>query len=603
MGKITNNKFSIQEAFNSCSYVVPDYQREYVWEEKNIIELLDDIKDEFELDAKSEYFIGTVIVAKNEDKYELIDGQQRLTSIFLSLSAFAQKLGSPYLENITKTLSNTKINDDGDIVPEFKLELQYENTQDFIEQIINTNIDKLIGETDEDELKGSKRNLFVVYKTIFTYLKQNFKDDAELKKFYAYFSNKINFIQIETDISSALKIFETINSKGVGLNPMDLLKNLIFRQVKKEQFNTIKVEWKKIINLLEKDKKKPLRFLRYFIMANYKVKNAKGEAIVREDEIYTWITDSENAKQCNYEKAPFDFVKKMQQNVKDYINFSKGKDINGDNNPYLDNIKYLSGSSSQHLVLLLAARDLPKETFNYLVKQIEVLLFYYLITKTQTKDLERKLSVWAEELREICKLDNKTQKSKINDFVKENFLIDLKEKNNRFKTSFIELYSGELQKYRLKYILAKLSQYVDNEYLTKKEYDNLNQYLEKEIEIEHILPNNPTAELKNEFEEKYGKDEYDEWSCMLGNLTLLEKPINGAIGRDYFDLKKPEYSKSNIRLTKSISKIENVGKNTAINRINGYLKSFDEWNKETIQERQEMLFNLATNVWKLEELN
>ena len=77
------------------------------------------------------------------------------------------------------------------------------------------------------------------------------------------------FIQISTDVSSALKIFETINERGVGLNPMDLLKNLLFTQVKPEEFTRLKAEWKKITAPLERHKEKPLRFLRYFIMANY----------------------------------------------------------------------------------------------------------------------------------------------------------------------------------------------------------------------------------------------------------------------------------------------------------------------------------------------
>jgi uncharacterized protein with ParB-like and HNH nuclease domain len=60
------------------------------------------------------------------------------------------------------------------------------------------------------------------------------------------------FIQISTDVSSALKIFETINERGVGLNPMDLLKNLLFTQVKPSQFTQLKDEWKKITKPLER---------------------------------------------------------------------------------------------------------------------------------------------------------------------------------------------------------------------------------------------------------------------------------------------------------------------------------------------------------------
>ena len=100
------------------------------------------------------------------------------------------------------------------------------------------------------------------------YLKDTYDDAAQLRKYWGYLANKVVFIQISTDVSSALKIFETINERGVGLNPMDLLKNLLFTNVRLDQFTQLKDEWKKITKPLEKAKEKPLRFLRYFLMAN-----------------------------------------------------------------------------------------------------------------------------------------------------------------------------------------------------------------------------------------------------------------------------------------------------------------------------------------------
>lgn len=60
MAKIENHKYTIEEAFKSCFYIVPDYQREYVWEDKEVFLLLDDI-DEQVGSTTSEYFIGTVL--------------------------------------------------------------------------------------------------------------------------------------------------------------------------------------------------------------------------------------------------------------------------------------------------------------------------------------------------------------------------------------------------------------------------------------------------------------------------------------------------------------------------------------------------------------
>lgn len=81
---------------------------------------------------------------------------------------------------------------------------------------------------------------------MYRYLLDNYEDQGSLKKLWGYLATNVVFIQISTDVSSALKIFETINERGVGLNPMDLLKNLLFTQVAHSDFTKLKNEWKKI---------------------------------------------------------------------------------------------------------------------------------------------------------------------------------------------------------------------------------------------------------------------------------------------------------------------------------------------------------------------
>lgn len=90
MARIENHKFTIDEAFRECFYVVPDYQREYVWTDKQITQLLEDIDEQMD-SSSSEYFIGTILVSPRDGEkghYDVIDGQQRLTTTFLILCAF-----------------------------------------------------------------------------------------------------------------------------------------------------------------------------------------------------------------------------------------------------------------------------------------------------------------------------------------------------------------------------------------------------------------------------------------------------------------------------------------------------------------------------------
>src|ERR1700686_2742363 len=98
MAKIEDHKYTVQEAFRECFYVVPDYQREYVWTEKEVQQLLQDIDEELDVADRHEYFIGTVLVSPTAQKshLEVIDGQQRLPTFFLLLCALRQRFkGEP----------------------------------------------------------------------------------------------------------------------------------------------------------------------------------------------------------------------------------------------------------------------------------------------------------------------------------------------------------------------------------------------------------------------------------------------------------------------------------------------------------------------------
>ncbi|HUS19373.1 MAG TPA: DUF262 domain-containing protein, partial [Terriglobales bacterium] len=233
---------------------------------------MDDIAEQIEGGATREYFIGMVLVSETAEKnhYEVIDGQQRLTTLFLMLCALRHLFrGEPQYQTINSLISTSYTSMQGDTRTSLKLEPRYENAGDVMAKIVQLDADpngtrngvKAAGIVSF----GSLQNLLNAYDTVYHYLQDNFPDSAELRKYWGYLANNVVFIQISADVSSALKIFETINERGVGLNPMDLLKNLLFTHVKADEFSRLKDEWKKVTKPLEKAKEKPLRFLRYFL--------------------------------------------------------------------------------------------------------------------------------------------------------------------------------------------------------------------------------------------------------------------------------------------------------------------------------------------------
>ena len=118
------------------------------------------------------------------------------------------------------------------------------------------------------------------------------------------------------------------------------------------------------------------------------------------------------------------------------------------------------------------------------------------------------------------------------------------------------------------------------------------------LEIEHILPDTPTVALREKWAGESPGASYDDYKNKLGNLTLLEKPINIVAGNDFYAAKQSEYRKSNNYLTRSLVELTTVGQNTSISRINEKLKSFPAWGAASIDKRHGLLISLARDVWK-----
>ena len=375
---------------------MPDYQREYVWETEQVEQLLTDINGELagnDPAAAPEYFIGSIVVCPGADGVlELIDGQQRMTTLFLILCAIRDRLkelSKTSLDALSHQIAATSVDVTGREHFRYRLDLQYEDSGDILVRVAE-------GQSSEADRAGTRSiaNIRNAYSVALEFLMREFRDDASaLRGFYGYLINKVKLIRIQTqDVAKALKIFETINDRGVGLDSMDLLKNLLFMKAKRDDFENLKTRWKELQDIIFEMGEKPLRFLRYFIFSRYDVET------LREDEIYGWF--SKNEKLCGYASKPLDFAKDLLSAAQAYRNFLNGKSYDGKKNRFLENLQLLGGKAArQHLILLLAGRHLPADLFDQLAREVEELFFNYVITREQTRDFERNFARWAVELR------------------------------------------------------------------------------------------------------------------------------------------------------------------------------------------------------------
>ena len=154
-----------------------------------------------------------------------------------------------------------------------------------------------------------------------------------------------------------------------------------------------------------------------------------------------------------------------------------------------------------------------------------------------------------------------------------------------------------MQKYRLRYILAKLTQHIDIEAYGEIEYTKWLKKYTNSFEIEHIFPQNPSDRAAEEF----GEFEDQEIANRLGNLVLVEKPINASVGNKPYSEKCTGYRQSKLLLTHALAERPQIGCNTKIDRAVANLNPFEKWNEDAVKQRQGKLTELARSIWGLPE--
>lgn len=206
---------------NNYEFIIPIYQRLYSWNEEQIIELLDDIKN-----AKDEYFIGNVVTCKKDGLYHLVDGQQRLSTIlFLCIW---------YCKNNTK--NSDEIPEDENVKKIFDFAFLKENNtnknhydRSRIQMPLRKDDENALFWYNFDEIKNPKiKNALKVF-------------DKYLKDSDEFFANllekvKINFIELGDNINLN-EYFVRMNSTGIKLNPVDILKARLLSLLQ-DEYNT-----------------------------------------------------------------------------------------------------------------------------------------------------------------------------------------------------------------------------------------------------------------------------------------------------------------------------------------------------------------------------
>jgi len=209
----------IKELFVDEKYIIPIYQRNYAWGKKEIEQLINDINDYVkDNNLKNNYYIGSLIVHnRNDNKLEVIDGQQRLTTLFILLNVL----------KIQKTLQNNLI---------------------FESRIKSTNALKKIS---SDEYVDEDLNFHIIEAQKIIQKKLNSKD-IDNKKFLEYLLNQVIILQIKVPLDTDLNhYFEIMNNRGEQLEKHEILKSRLLNILKddKNAINIFNQIWEACSNM------------------------------------------------------------------------------------------------------------------------------------------------------------------------------------------------------------------------------------------------------------------------------------------------------------------------------------------------------------------
>ncbi len=215
-------KTTIKEIFLEEGYSIPNYQRDYAWKDKNFRDLWEDLEEAIEYNKKGQgHFIGTMVVAKNEDNknlYDIIDGQQRTTTIFMLLHVLANKQNEKDKQETRKYLYQKG---------ELKLEVAPQN-QSFFKTLLEAAeaAEKWnISHCEKDADTEGKQNLFEVLKAILDKVSKLSEEEAN-ERLEALLEMVLMRLE-EPDPGRAIRTFQSVNDRGVPLLLLDKLKSLL----------------------------------------------------------------------------------------------------------------------------------------------------------------------------------------------------------------------------------------------------------------------------------------------------------------------------------------------------------------------------------------
>lgn len=549
-------------------YVIPSYQRRYSWGDKQVQELWQDLRN-IE-DTEQDHFFGTVVFmsrsgAEAQTAFDIVDGQQRITTVSILLCAIRDHLQEHFLED--KVVNRVE-----NIEKSLWLHDLDEQRQGMRLTLGNLDQDsyKHLVHSRPDEVENEKiSNAYEIFRERLDTL----NDLDVVKTLHKKILKQLIYVSITVEKhSGAYMLFEAMNNRGLSLSPIDLMKNYLLMQASKRNDTTDKRTeelWGEVIKNIDSisDVNSPgATFFRQYFMSsaqygvNEKITKNKlyeptfTETVETTDDIEDLMVDIRD-KSVQYRKL-------LEQDV-DQFNRAQNIELHR---------------------LLRDAKTISITPFT---------LFLRAFSETDDVDLLKRIIEKSNALmlrRQICDRNTGPHDTMFNHLAQQMFdetdplayMNEYLRSEDRFPSD--EQFERYFQREnfrktdRTKYILSKIEEQHfghGGKEVAESRY---------QVHIEHIFPEHPGKNLRRLWLKPFdiSEDEHEEYKKRIGNLTLLESDPNIHASNRTLEKKQQYYTeeKTDFEMTHE-------------------LLDKSEWDVDAIEQRGERLAKIGIDIWSL----
>jgi len=545
LNEIKSDKISVNKIFSEMCFIVPEYQRPYVWGSDQINNLLEDIAVAMQQTPDSEYFLGSFVCHNNKEKKEnnLLDGQQRITTLFLVLSVIGDIAKAEKARINCRNFLYQEADEFRKLPACSRLTYKIRpEVESFVESIGRSGTNEGIKYRKSNDI--SIKNIINADSCIRDFFSKN-KKEISPESFLTFLLNNVVLIYIATtDFDDAFRLFTILNDRGVRLSNGDILKAInlgsipIKHEKDKEKYAKL---WQDAENELGDDFELFLSHIRTIL-----VKDKARLSLLQEYEKKIY-----GAGLLAKGEATFEFIEKY---LGYYANIIRrgGYDFKKNFEFYnLIKVMSLGFTSKDWIPPLLRYYDKFEEAglYEFLVALDNKFSFDWISRKTPTERIESMNDV-------IKSIDSS---HKFDEVISSNCLTISKTNLKDLK----EILEDDIYGYGFtKYILLKM------DYL----YHNHDQRMNFEtISVEHILPRTPKE--KSQWLKDFSEEDLEGLVDKLGNLVLITRRKNSSQSNlDYKD-KKEKYFTNNI--------------DTCANSLR-ILNTYNKWTPEELNKNQEI---------------